>query len=128
MVRRKGREFTLTSPSGEVFTGTNVTKFAEERGLDRNLLIRVLNGDRQVHQGWTCPGMPIGFRHKPHMHRIGENRKRGTHHPNAKLKREDVIDIRQNKKGETAKELASRFSVHKNTIDRCRWSEIYIEV
>ena len=36
-----------------------------------------------------------------------------------------VREIRANRRGETAHELAARYGVHKNTIDRVRWREVW---
>lgn len=46
--------------------------------------------------------------------------KRGNDLPHAKLNPDNVREIRTNRRGETAKQLASRFGVHHRTIDKIR--------
>ena len=56
------------------------------------------------------------------------NPARGNRLPQAKLSPDVVSYIRENRRGETARQLAERFGVHSNTIDRCRWGVTYGDV
>jgi group I intron endonuclease len=50
------RDFRLLSPSGEIFEGANLHKFAKEHGLTASALSQVLNGINprfKQHKGWT---------------------------------------------------------------------------
>lgn len=52
-VRTIGRQYPpLISPDGKVFTVTNITKFAEEHGLNRGAIGEVLRGNTAKHKGW----------------------------------------------------------------------------
>jgi len=53
------------------------------------------------------------------------NPARGNRLPHAKLSPWAVRYVRENRRGETARQLAARFGVHVNTIDRCRWGVTY---
>lgn len=48
----KAKEFVLVSPSGDVVRFTNMTKFAEENGLVRENLGKVVRGQRRHCGGW----------------------------------------------------------------------------
>lgn len=46
------KQFSLISPSGEVFDGKNISLFSREHGLSRQGLCHVLSGERVHHKGW----------------------------------------------------------------------------
>lgn len=50
---RETTRYELTSPSGEVFTTTNLTAFSKEHGLMQSMMCAVVNGKRKTHRGWT---------------------------------------------------------------------------
>lgn len=55
------KEFRLLSPEGEVFSGTNITKFCEEHGLCKENTAAVLNENtksRKSHMGWRNANSP----------------------------------------------------------------------
>jgi group I intron endonuclease len=47
------RYFELLSPSGEIHTGKNMTKFCKENNLTPSAICLVLNGGAKHHKGWT---------------------------------------------------------------------------
>lgn len=47
-----GREFALLSPEGQLYTGSNVTAFCREHGLQQQNITGVLSGKRHSHKGW----------------------------------------------------------------------------
>ena len=47
------KHYTMVSPNGIVTDFYNITKFCKDRGLDTSCLIKVNNGERQHHKGWT---------------------------------------------------------------------------
>ena len=55
------KEFRLLSPEGEVFSGTNITKFCEEHSLCKENITAVLNENtksRKSHMGWRNANSP----------------------------------------------------------------------
>jgi hypothetical protein len=50
LVRRK--EYSFTSPSGEIFNVTGITDFAKLHGLSQSKLSQVWSSDRKHHKGW----------------------------------------------------------------------------
>lgn len=60
--------------------------------------------------------------------RAREFASRGEHRHNAKMCPSKVRRIRENKAGETAKELAARYNVHYRTIEKIRHYETWAHV
>ena len=55
------KEFRLLSPEGEIFSGTNITKFCEERGLCKENITAVLNESnksKKSYKGWRNADNP----------------------------------------------------------------------
>lgn len=55
----RGAAFNLVAPDGEIFTGTNISAFCREMGMDKvdsNALSSVINGDAISHKGWRAVG------------------------------------------------------------------------
>lgn len=46
------KKFKLLSPDGEIYEGTNITKFCQEHELCKENITAVLNGRRKSHKGW----------------------------------------------------------------------------
>jgi hypothetical protein len=58
-IRRKGRTYTLTSPTGEVYTDViSIAVFAEQHGLNAQCLHQVCRGAYKQHRGWKCHDNP----------------------------------------------------------------------
>lgn len=51
----KHRKFKLLSPTGEIIEGSNLKAFAEQHGLVRTCLMKVLDGTSKEHKGWKLP-------------------------------------------------------------------------
>lgn len=55
----RGASFNLVSPLGEAFSGSNLAQFCRARGMsavDKNCLLKVVNGDAISHKGWRSVG------------------------------------------------------------------------
>jgi hypothetical protein len=52
---KKAKTFTLISPSGEIMTIKNLTKFCRDNNLTRSNIQSVIRGDRIQHKGWKTP-------------------------------------------------------------------------
>ena len=46
--------YVFVSPTGEIYRGENVRRFATEQGLDMANMQHVAMGDRTHHKGWTA--------------------------------------------------------------------------
>jgi len=46
------RSFTLVSPTGEIVTGKNLTKFCRDNNLTRANIQMIIKGQRSQHKGW----------------------------------------------------------------------------
>jgi len=53
MKHAHSRPFALTSKDGRVFRGDNVREFCRHHRIDHSCIIKVLNGKRKSHKGWT---------------------------------------------------------------------------
>lgn len=49
----KQKTFSIVSPEGDVYEGTNLKRFAEKFGLTYSNISSVNNGKRKSHKGWT---------------------------------------------------------------------------
>lgn len=49
------KTYTLKSPSGEIVTFTNMSKFCKKNGLSNSKLCMVASGKQNSHKGWTLP-------------------------------------------------------------------------
>ena len=63
-----------------------------------------------------------------YLTRAREFASRGESRPNAKMCPEKVRQIRENRRGETAKQMAERFGVHYRTIEKVRYYETWTHV
>lgn len=52
--KKLSKEFKATSPTGEVFTGYNISKFTRDMGLSAGSLSGCARGIYAQHLGWTC--------------------------------------------------------------------------
>lgn len=50
---KESKQYELTSPSGEIYTTTNLSAFSREHGLMQTMMSAVVNGKRKRHRGWT---------------------------------------------------------------------------
>ena len=53
---------------------------------------------------------------------------RGTELPHAKLDEDRVREIRENRQGMTARQLAKQFGVHYRTVEKIRHGETWVHV
>lgn len=53
MSKAKERPFRITSPTGEVIDGVNLTKFCKGNGLNQGRTWQVINGHAASHKGYT---------------------------------------------------------------------------
>lgn len=54
-IKKRGSNFELLSPSGELINGRGVKRFCEENGLDRWGILCVLKGRHKQYKGWRLP-------------------------------------------------------------------------
>jgi len=52
VAEKYSKSFTLVSPTGEIITGKNLTKFCRDNNLTRSNIQKVMNGQRSQHKGW----------------------------------------------------------------------------
>lgn len=55
------REFTVVSPTGEVFTGDDIDQFCREHKLIKNSFVKLLDGKSGSHNGFHLPDTELKF-------------------------------------------------------------------